>query len=180
MANFLLTSRARPHHRPCRLKVRVPIGFPLRRKDMATRYRLPLLLLIATLLGSSLFSQTHAQEKKRPSSPEPTKNLTLVKAAMCEGIKDLVPRNEAIVFSMRTGKVYSFTSFDPVPEKTFIYHNWFFRDRPRRRVKLSLRTPRWATFSRIKLRKGDKGPWRVEITDKQGNILRTLRFSITD
>jgi hypothetical protein len=30
------------------------------------------------------------------------------------------------------------------------------------------------------LRKNDKGPWRVEITDEQGNIFQILRFSITD
>jgi hypothetical protein len=47
-------------------------------------------------------------------------------------------------------------------------------------VKLSLKTPRWSTFSRMRLRNGEKGPWRVEITDEEGNILGVLRFSVTD
>ncbi|NNG08274.1 MAG: DUF2914 domain-containing protein, partial [Desulfobacteraceae bacterium] len=36
------------------------------------------------------------------------------------------------------------------------------------------------TFSRIGLRNGEKGPWRVEITDEDGNIFGILRFSVTD
>ena len=30
------------------------------------------------------------------------------------------------------------------------------------------------------LREADRGTWRVEITDKEGNIFKILRFSITD
>jgi hypothetical protein len=46
--------------------------------------------------------------------------------------------------------------------------------------KLVLKPPRWSTFSSIQLREADKGPWRVEITDDDENILRILRFSIVD
>ena len=46
--------------------------------------------------------------------------------------------------------------------------------------KLFLTPPRWATLSSIQPRNSDKGPWRVEIADKNGKIYQTLRFSITD
>jgi hypothetical protein len=45
---------------------------------------------------------------------------------------------------------------------------------------LTINTPRWSTFTSVQLRDADKGPWRVEITDKSGNLMHTLRFSITD
>ncbi|MBW1746394.1 MAG: DUF2914 domain-containing protein, partial [Deltaproteobacteria bacterium] len=35
-------------------------------------------------------------------------------------------------------------------------------------------------FSSIQFREADKGLWRVEITDPEGNIFHVLRFSITD
>jgi hypothetical protein len=124
-------------------------------------------------------SQAFAQ-KKDSLSTGTTEKLTLVQAAMCEGIEDNSPKNRAIVFPFSIGRVHCFTTFDPVPAKTVIYHKWYFRDKLRARVKLSLRTPRWATFSRIGLRDGEKGPWRVEITDEEENILRILRFSVTD
>jgi hypothetical protein len=114
----------------------------------------------------------------KPANPESGPNL--VQALLCEGMKGSLPQYPAIVFSITLGKVFCFTDFDPVPEKTFVYHNWYFRELKRASVKLSLNTPRWATFSTVQMRATDKGPWRVEITDPRGNIIETLRFSITD
>jgi hypothetical protein len=103
-----------------------------------------------------------------------------VRAVICEQLKDRLPKNEAIVFSITNGRVYCYTDFDPVYKNTHIYHNWFRRDILTAKVKLSLKPPRWSTFSYISLRNTDKGPWRVEITGPEGYILQTLRFSITD
>ncbi|MCP4106617.1 MAG: DUF2914 domain-containing protein [Desulfobacteraceae bacterium] len=99
---------------------------------------------------------------------------------MCEAVENYAPKNQAIVFSIAFGKVFCYTLFDHVPEKTFIVHNWFHIDKLNTKRKLSLNPPHWSTFSSIQLRETDKGPWRVEVTDQQGNILDVLRFSITD
>ena len=144
------------------------------------KYKLGLFLII--LLSIDIFFSLHAfpQTKKNSNSTPTSKKLTLLHAAMCEEVKEYVPRNSAIVFSIIIGKVFCYTSFDPVPEKTSIYHKWFHRDKISTKVKLSLKPPRWSTFSRIRLREADKGPWRVEITDNKDKILHVLRFSITD
>ncbi|MBU0987328.1 MAG: DUF2914 domain-containing protein [Proteobacteria bacterium] len=99
---------------------------------------------------------------------------------MCEEIKDYAPYNAAVVFSIAIGKVSCFTAFDPVPEKTFIYHEWYHQDKPSTKKKLYLQPPRWSTYTSIQLRETDKGPWRVEIIDHKGNLLDVVRFSITD
>jgi hypothetical protein len=130
-----------------------------------------LTFFLALIILVPFLSQAFAQKKDSPLEATP-KKLTLVQASMCEGIKDNSPKNRAIVFSATIGRVYCFTTFDPVPEKTVIYHKWYFR--------LSLKTPRWSTFSRIVLRNGEKGPWRVEIADEEENIFGILRFSVTD
>ena len=122
------------------------------------------------------FGQTDGSE----SPEEPVKQLTLTQHMMCEAIKELEPINTAIVFSIDVEKVICYTTFDPVPEKTVIYHNWYRRNVLNTKIKLSLRQPRWRTYSSIQLRETDKGPWRVEITDAKGRILGLLRFSITD
>ncbi len=106
--------------------------------------------------------------------------LTLEQAAMCEEIKEYTPYNAAVVFSIKIGTVSCFTSFDPVPEKTFVYHTWYHRDKLSTKKTLTLNQPRWSTYSSILLRETDKGPWRVEISDQKGNLFRILRFSITD
>lgn len=108
------------------------------------------------------------------------KILTLTDAIMCEEVKEYLPGHNNVVFSTSLGKAVCYTSFDPVPEKLTISHNWFRRDVLSTSIKLDLNPPRWATYSTIQLREADKGPWRVEITDPEGKIMKTLRFSITD
>jgi hypothetical protein len=106
--------------------------------------------------------------------------LKLSEAVMCEEIFSNAPRNPTVVFSVSKEKAVSFTLFDPVPQKTVIYHNWYHRDVPSAKIRLELKPPRWSTYSSIQLRKTDIGPWRVEITDENGNIFGVLRFSVTD
>ena len=144
------------------------------------RCRLYKFLFVLISTNFFLSAPAFPQDNGDPSPAPVSKKLTLVEATMCEGIKDYIPQNLAIVFSMTIGKVSCFTSFDPVPEKTSIYHNWFYRDKLSTRIKLSLQPPCWSTFSSIKLREADKGPWRIEVIDQEGNILDILRFSIVD
>jgi hypothetical protein len=109
-----------------------------------------------------------------------TEKPTLVQAVVCEDMKDGSPINQGIVFPVGAGKVVCYSTFDPVPRKTFIYHNWYRKDELNTSIRLVLQPPRWACYSTIQLREIDKGPWRIEITDQEGQVLSILRFSITD
>ena len=147
---------------------------------MDTKYKL--LIFIFVLICYNLFLESHVSPQNHQNSL-PHRDLkmpVLALAVMCEVIEDLTPKNRAVVFSIKIGEVSCFTSFDPVPNKTFIYHKWFHKDELSTQKKLTLQPPRWATYSKIQLRETDKGPWRVEITDHTERILRTLRFTITD
>ena len=136
--------------------------------------------LLLTYLALSSSSRTCAQEQEGAAPVEPPQELALVQAAMCEGLRSLVPLNEAVAFSIEREEVFCFLDFDPVPEKTSIRISWFWKDERRRNPKFTLYPPRWSTLDSMQLRDADKGPWRVEVKDAEGNILRTLRFSITD
>ncbi len=104
----------------------------------------------------------------------------LARAVMCESLADYVPHRVAVVFSIEVGRIFCFTEFDSVPAKTFVYHKWFRRDQLVTTKRLTLKPPRWSSYSSIQLREADKGPWRVEITDRKGALLHVLRFSVTD
>ena len=106
--------------------------------------------------------------------------LKLFQALMCEEVVDNAPQNPTAVFSASREKAVCFSLFDPVPQKSVIYHNWFHRDVPSARIQLVLNPPRWSTRSSIQLRRTDIGPWRVEITDETGKVFGVLRFSVTD
>jgi hypothetical protein len=59
-------------------------------------------------------------------------------------------------------------------------HKWYQRDNLVTEKQLTINPPRWSSFTSVQLRDADKGPWRVEISDEDGNLMQTLRFSITD
>ncbi|MGD8701743.1 MAG: DUF2914 domain-containing protein [Desulfosarcina sp.] len=104
----------------------------------------------------------------------------MARAVMCERIQEYAPVNPAVVFSIERARISCFTEFDPVPEKTHVYHRWYRRDSLITVKRLTINPPRWSTFTSVQLRDADKGPWRVEITDENGDRMHTLRFSITD
>lgn len=147
---------------------------------MVRRYRFYIFLFVLLCANLLLVHRTFSQNHQRSVADTVQNKLTLDLAVMCEEVKDKTPINQAIVFPIKIGKVSCFSMFDPVPEKTFIYHKWFHKDTPSTNKRLTLQPPRWATYSSIQLRETDKGPWRVEISDRKGNLLYILRFSITD
>ena len=147
---------------------------------MVTGYKLSICVLLILCVGVFFSPHAISQDNEASSSTVGPRGLTLVKARMCERIQENAPENQAIVFPVSIGKVLCFSSFGPVPEETFIYHHWFHRDKFSTRVRLSLKPPRWSTFSSVHLREADKGPWRVEIRGQEGHVFRILRFSITD
>ena len=158
-----------------------PVGEGLERSNLIrTKYKLYIFISVLIFCNLFLTSKALPQNNQNPSLVLVPKNLVMDNAVMCEEIKDFTPKNRSVVFSIKIGKVSCFTSFDPVPKETFIYHKWFHKDKPSTQKRLTLQPPRWASYSSIQLRETDKGPWRVEITDQKGNIFHTIRFTITD
>jgi hypothetical protein len=153
-------------------------------RNITMKYKFFTFFLLLTHMVLMTFSQSFAQDQEEVTPIVPPQELTLVRAVICEIIRGIEPLNEAVVFSIKRGEVYCFLDFDPVPEETRVRVSWFFKDERRRRVELPLKPAvpysRLATYDPIQLRDADKGPWRVEVKDVEGNILKTLRFSIAD
>lgn len=106
--------------------------------------------------------------------------MMLAQAVICEAIENFQPVNPAVVFSISHGQVFCFSNFDPVFEKTHVFHKWYKRDKLIFTMRLTLSPPKWSSFSTIQIREADKGPWRVEIRDVDDALLQTLRFSMVD
>lgn len=148
------------------------------RKGKAVKYYFSIFMIPLFIVLSLFFSAPVGAGKDAPSPF--SEKLTLVAALTCEGIKGNEPQEQSIAFSASIGHIFCFTSFDPVPQNTSVFHNWYFRDKLYSSQKLNLHPPRWSTFSRIRIKVNDRGPWRVEILDEGKRHLKTLRFSIVD
>ena len=143
-------------------------------------HRILRLLLLSVILCFLFPFSVKSQSSDTGESKVFASKIALVRAVMCEDIQELIPQNPTTIFSIERRKAICFTSFDPVPEKTIVYHQWFHRDQNSAKIKLTLKPPRWSTYSSIQFREKDIGPWRVEITDSKGHIFQILRFSITE
>jgi Protein of unknown function (DUF2914) len=134
-------------------------------------------LLAAILVWTgAAFAQESGNEAPRADAAGPV----LLQAAVCEDVRNWSPHNPAVVFSVSREKIFCFSRFDAIPSEMLIFHQWYYRDEPMIQMRLKLYPPNWSTFSSINLRESDIGPWRVEITDADNNILTVLRFSVTD
>jgi hypothetical protein len=109
-----------------------------------------------------------------------TAKMVLTQAVMCESIENFKPVIPAVVFSISQGEVFCFSNFNPVFEKTYIFHKWYKKDKLIFTMRLTLSPPKWSSFSSMQIRNADKGPWRVEIRDVDDTLLKTLRFSMAD
>jgi hypothetical protein len=142
----------------------------------ATAIALVLFLGLSPALPTASAEQPPSSRPAGPGVPSPK----LVHAAVCEEVSNGTARNEAVVFSVSLEHVSCFCVFDPVTESTYVLHRWYQRDEINATVKLNLEPPRWSTYSRIQVRSEDRGPWKVEIVDAAGVVLKTLRFSVVD
>jgi hypothetical protein len=122
--------------------------------------------------------QTAAEPETDAAADIPT--LQFDNAVICEDVKDSNPIYPAVVFSIRLGKIFCYSLFEVVPKKTYIFHSWFHREKLVATKRIKLLPPRFVACSSIQLRRADKGPWSVEVSDDKGNVFKTLRFSITD
>ena len=109
-----------------------------------------------------------------------TTSPVLKKSVMCESLQDGLPVNQTIVFDVSKGTAYCWSNFDPVAEEGVVYHKWYRKGELISTNKLAVHPPRWAVYSILRLRQADVGPWRLDITNENGDILKTHRFSITE
>jgi hypothetical protein len=89
------------------------------------RYRL--VLIFGAIAAIQLFLLLALLPSKNVSSANAAQ-LSLFQAVMCEEIFANAPRNPTIVFSINQKKAVCYSSFDQVPQKEIIYHNWYHRE----------------------------------------------------
>ena len=143
---------------------------------------MPRILALTFILSAATIAVAWPPAGRSQSAPREKgiPRFKLVRALICEDVREGTPFMPAVAFSVSRGTVSCYTLFDEIKEDTVIYHRWLSHDHPTANFKLTLREPSWATFSSIQLRDDDKGPWRVEIRDADDRLIRTLRFSVVD
>lgn len=135
--------------------------------------------LLVLFCGMAMGAIDPAHAADAPLEPG-NATIRLVRAVMCESIDGYEPKYIAVAFSINAGRISCYTLFDDVAETTVVDHKWYRQDELVTTKRLTIKPPKWATYSSILLREEDKGPWRVEIWNAQSRLIKTLRFSVID
>jgi len=73
--------------------------------------------------------------------------------------------------------LYCFTRLQSAAdEETTIRHVWYRDNEKVGEYNLPVKGKRWRTFSKKTIKKGEAGDWRVEALDKEGRLIRSVKF----
>lgn len=107
--------------------------------------------------------------------------LIITNPSICKGVVNHQPVGAGEVFGSDVDKLFCFTRVvGPyhVEKEQYVVHVWYYQQEERARVTLPVKSSNWGTYSSKIIRSHEKGPWRVDVVDPQGEIIITLAFSI--
>ena len=134
-------------------------------------------IFIALTLMVFLLMPTQAEEKTQISA-EAEDVITIEDGAIATTIENRIPQRTAQRFPATVGTLYCFTKVVGAQTETSITHIWYYQDEKMTEVVLPVRSRYWRTWSSKKIIPQWKGPWRVEVTSKDGTMLKTITFTI--
>ena len=104
-------------------------------------------------------------------------DLYIDELVIAKNIEDHVPVEIGFMFAADVKKLYCFTKISGVRSKTTITHNWYWNNQEMAKIRLSIGSPTWRTYSSIEILSFWKGHWWVDI--KHGdNIIGGTDFII--
>ena len=106
-------------------------------------------------------------------------SMHIEKSTVCENVVNREVVKEGWSFPASVGKLYCYSKVANIDRYTEVTHAWYFGDTQRARVTLKVNPPAWRTYSSKNIQSHEIGNWRVEIRDKSGYLLATVRFKVT-
>jgi len=119
------------------------------------------------------------QEKaKQEGTPNETKGFTIARMLVGTGVENGEPIGIAETFPSATEKIWCFLEATDIAKDTEVSLVWFHGENQRAKINLPLKMgPRWRTWA-FKSSRGEKGNWKVEIKDADGNLLKDVTFKV--
>jgi hypothetical protein len=121
-------------------------------------------LLLAFLVAVPVLAQTAVKVER---------------GVICTQIVEREPAGVDSTFAPDVDRLYCFTQITGAQDPTTVTHVWYFGDTERARVELNVRSVNWRTNSSKQVMPHETGAWRVDVLDSSGNVLKTIRFTIT-
>ncbi len=119
-------------------------------------------------------------ERKAEEIPGYETSMKVLEYAICADVKDRKPFGENDSFKWYTDKVYIWNSIKSDSRLSSIRHTYYFAGKKISDIVLDVRSPIWRTWSCKSIaNKSLIGPWRVDITSEDGELLKSVYFEIS-
>lgn len=108
-----------------------------------------------------------------------TASVELIKASVCTEIEDRMPVNVGAGFAWTTPRIYVWSLLSAKRPPAKVHHIYYHEGQKISDVVLRVGSAHWRTWSFQTLgEERFRGPWRVEITSDDGQVLRRLHFDV--
>ena len=135
--------------------------------------RLAFALVITLAVAAPLAAQ---ETPPAPAAAAPTSSIT-VEAVLARNIVDRMPVDSGTTFPGDVGQVVLWMRASGADGQA-LHHVWFLGDREMGDVPLNIGGSPWRSWTRKTITPEMTGPWRVEIRDSAGTVLKRIDFVI--
>lgn len=105
-------------------------------------------------------------------------DLVVVDGTITSAIENQLPVDKIDSYRADFGKLYCFTRIVGAQGDTEVTHVWYYQDNELARVKLSVRSADWRTYSSKRFLPQWAGQWKVVVLDAGGNEIAIIPFSL--
>jgi len=130
--------------------------------------------MLLTVLATVATATTLGAQTAERAAP----TIEVTRAVVATGIEDREPIGESTTFSADVGTVYFFTEITGDFDETRIHHVWLREGEEVARVPLTVRGPRWRTWSSKQIPPDWSGNWTVRVVLGDDQVLGTVDFTV--
>jgi hypothetical protein len=112
-------------------------------------------------------------------APPPAASGLEIESQLCRSVLEREPVEPAESFSADVGQVFLWTKVTGATDSAIIKHVWFYGEQEMATVELPVRSSSWRTWSSKNILPQWVGNWQVKIVDAEGNIFKSVSFTIT-
>lgn len=109
---------------------------------------------------------------------DPSAALDVTTAIVGTGVDDREPVGTGTSFPASVGTVYFYTVFEGDFGERQVEHVWMRNGEEVGRVPLTVRGPRWRTWSSKTVPADWTGEWEARVVDADGSVLATAAFQV--
>ena len=130
---------------------------------------------IATVFALLIAAPLAAQEEAMEAPP-----VEVTQAVVATDVQDREPMGVDTTFVADVGTVYFYTVFEGDFGEMQVEHVWMRDGEEIARVPLTVRGPRWRTWSSKEILPTWTGSWTVMVVDSAGNEHASVDFTVTE